>query len=254
MWYELLFQIHGLESVLLLSLIDTSRTDQEMSQQEQPDLGLSLGQQRNEHSMKSAGGPSEPVSPLSDQLHSLMPYPLTQPDRLDDFSSLTSSIEELSMINQKANKRDQPQKSHFDSSGPLPKQQAYPRSGHYQYEYTKQTGSQQQQPHPGSTYIPHPPQPLASMSSNSMQPQLSSYLPEQQELSGAYSSSVLMKGGGQPLGIATATLALAHNAAASGDTATLVSRESIEEQLYSFISTVFLVVCLSSFYTFFNNN
>ena len=148
---------------------------------------------------------SQPVSPMSDQLRpTISSYPLTQPDRLDELVSPTSSIEELSYINQKRDLQSNNSKSHdpmsHDQNVPPNSQQSHqqrPIPSHHPVGYPNHT---QQPPPSGTTYLPRPSQPLANVSHPLY-----------------YSSN-----SSQPLGIATANLALAHNAAAKGDITTLV--------------------------------
>lgn len=162
----------------------------------------SLQPSEGTHNDNGSVTPSLPFSQSSDQLTpSISSYTLTQPDRYNDLVSPTSSIEELSFINQK---RDAA-KSH-DHINPPNTQQSYQQrsiQSHHSVGYPNHTSH-----HPslsGTTYLPRPPQPLAN-TSNSLHP-----------LYATYSTNT-----NQPLGIATANMALAHNAAAKGDVTTLV--------------------------------
>ena len=121
---------------------------------------------------------------------------LNQLDKHDHASiSPTSSIEELSVIN---NNRKEPVMNKPPHHAP-PYQRAPPTSHQPHPPYTQPLIS-------GSTYLPRPPQPLAQHSI------YSSYTSDQ--LSG--SSPYINLAQSPPIGIATANVALAHDAASKG--------------------------------------
>ena len=161
-------------------------------------------------------------------------HSLTQPDRQDELVSPTSSVEELSFINQNVNisdKRELHSRIRPEPQLPTATVQPYKHpvsSSHslslpHPLEFSTQ--AHQQQPPFNSTYLSHPTHPSVNLTTH---PHFSKvpYQMNQHEIRDQYSSMMMMKGSGniqQPLGIATANLALAHNAAATGDTVLLVS-------------------------------
>ena len=112
----------------------------------------------------------------------------------------TSSIEELSVIN---SNRKEPVMNKPHHAPPY--QQAPPTSHQPHPPYT-------QPPISGSTYLPRPPQQLAQHSI------YSSYTSDQLFGSSPYINSAQSS----PIGIATANVALAHDAASKGDIMKLV--------------------------------
>ena len=160
---------------------------------------------------------SQPVPSLySDQSRSLyLSNPLA--DRPDEPVSPTSSIEELSVIN---NRKEGPKPHNIP-----PTQLAYqrpPPTSHQSHPHSGYNPAHNQLQAPsmgGSTYMPRPPQPLANVQQSSMHSIYSPYSSEQLSGPTPYLNHTQSQ---QPLGIATANLALAHNAAAKGDIAKLV--------------------------------
>ncbi len=144
--------------------------------------------------------------------------PLAQPDKLDEPVSPTSSIEELSVINNRKEGGAKP-------NNVPPTQSSYQRAPptshqpHSHPGYNPVHNQLQAPPMGGSTYMPRPPQPLANVQQSSMHSIYSPYSSEQLSGSAPYLNSAQSQ---QPLGIATANLALAHNAAAKGDIVKLV--------------------------------
>ena len=149
-----------------------------------------------------------------------------------DQVSQTSSMEELSLINQtveSTNRRPRPEAI-------VPPHKHTPSFNHSHTHYPILYPSQNRvQQTGGSTFLQPPTQPIAtsySMSYNSGKPTYTTKEQQQRLLTPGQQPLV---GGGQqqglgiaspaqqPLGIATATLAMAHNAAANGDIVTLVS-------------------------------